>query len=317
MTEDTFKKELAQRESYVNEILEGFLPQCEGNRQIVSDAMTYSVMAGGKRLRPILMREVSLLFGNEPKALSYFMAAIEFIHTYSLVHDDLPAMDDDMYRRGKKTTHCVYGEAMGILAGDALLNYAFEVASTAVENETGEAGAAIADGTDNAPCALDEALRAAKAMGILARKAGVYGMVGGQAKDVESEGKDISLKEIMFIHENKTCAMIESAMMIGAVLGGASDEGVARIESAARELGLAFQIRDDILDVEGDPDILGKSTGSDEKKSKPTYVTIEGLRVAKESVRAHSDAAIGIIRQLGGEGTFLEELMLRLADRDR
>ncbi len=317
MTDEVFKEELGKRTSYVNELLEGFLPGADEYEKTLSEAVRYSVTAGGKRIRPVLMQETCALFGESPKALPYFMAAIEFIHTYSLVHDDLPAMDDDEYRRGKKTTHVVYGEAMGILAGDALLNYAFEVASTALENEANEAMAAARDGTENAVYAATEAIRAVKSMGILSRKAGIYGMGGGQAYDVESEGRDISLKEIMFIHEKKTCAMIESAMMIGAVLGGAGDDDIRKAENAARELGLAFQIRDDILDVEGDAAILGKATGSDEKKSKPTYVTIEGMDEAKAAVKGHSEAALSIIKDLGGEGTFLEELVKRLVNRDR
>ena len=224
------------------------------------------------------------------------MAAIEMIHTYSLIHDDLPAMDNDEYRRGRKTTHVVYGEAMAILAGDALLNYAFETAASAF--------------------VLDEGNPAiGKAFMILASKAGVYGMIGGQVVDVESEGKEIDADTLKFIHIHKTSALLESAMLIGAVLAGASEQQQRTVELAARELGLAFQIRDDILDVTGNTDELGKPVGSDEKNHKNTYVALEGLEKAKEDVKRYSESAIDRLKSLPVRNEFLYELIEELIDR--
>ena len=267
------------RKKEVEQIVTSFLPKEEGYQKTVLEAMNYSVSAGGKRLRPMLMLETYRMFGGTSKVIEPFMAAIEMIHTYSLIHDDLPAMDNDEYRRGRKTTHVVYGEAMAILAGDALLNYAFETAASAF--------------------VLDEGNPAiGKAFMILASKAGVYGMIGGQVLDVESEGKEIDADTLKFIHIHKTSALLESAMLIGAVLAGASEQQQRTVELAARELGLAFQIRDDILDVTGNTDELGKPVGSDEKNHKNTYVALEGLEKAKELVLA----------QLGlTEATFLEK----------
>ena len=259
------------RKKEVEQIVTSFLPKEEGYQKTVLEAMNYSVSAGGKRLRPMLMLETYRMFGGTSKVIEPFMAAIEMIHTYSLIHDDLPAMDNDEYRRGRKTTHVVYGEAMAILAGDALLNYAFETAASAF--------------------VLDEGNPAiGKAFMILASKAGVYGMIGGQVVDVESEGKEIDADTLKFIHIHKTSALLESAMLIGAVLAGASEQQQRTVELAARELGLAFQIRDDILDVTGNTDELGKPVGSDEKNHKNTYVALEGLEKAKEDVKRYSES---------------------------
>lgn len=273
-----------------------FLPKEEGYQKTVLEAMNYSVSAGGKRLRPMLMLETYRMFGGTSKVIEPFMAAIEMIHTYSLIHDDLPAMDNDEYRRGRKTTHVVYGEAMAILAGDALLNYAFETAASAF--------------------VLDEGNPAiGKAFMILASKAGVYGMIGGQVVDVESEGKEIDADTLKFIHIHKTSALLESAMLIGAVLAGASEQQQRTVELAARELGLAFQIRDDILDVTGNTDELGKPVGSDEKNHKNTYVALEGLEKAKEDVKRYSESAIDRLKSLPVRNEFLYELIEELIDR--
>lgn len=273
-----------------------FLPKEEGYQKTVLEAMNYSVSAGGKRLRPMLMLETYRMFGGTSKVIEPFMAAIEMIHTYSLIHDDLPAMDNDEYRRGRKTTHVVYGEAMAILAGDALLNYAFETAASAF--------------------VLDEGNPAiGKAFMILASKAGVYGMIGGQVLDVESEGKEIDADTLKFIHIHKTSALLESAMLIGAVLAGASEQQQRTVELAARELGLAFQIRDDILDVTGNTDELGKPVGSDEKNHKNTYVALEGLEKAKEDVKRYSESAIDRLKSLPVRNEFLYELIEDLIDR--
>ena len=282
------------RKKEVEQIVTSFLPKEEGYQKTVLEAMNYSVSAGGKRLRPMLMLETYRMFGGTSKVIEPFMAAIEMIHTYSLIHDDLPAMDNDEYRRGRKTTHVVYGEAMAILAGDALLNYAFETAASAF--------------------VLDEGNPAiGKAFMILASKAGVYGMIGGQVLDVESEGKEIDADTLKYIH--KTSALLESAMLIGAVLAGASEQQQRTVELAARELGLAFQIRDDILDVTGNTDELGKPVGSDEKNHKNTYVALEGLEKAKEDVKRYSESAIDRIKSLPVRNEFLYELIEELIDR--
>jgi geranylgeranyl diphosphate synthase type II len=284
------------RKKEVEQIVTSFLPKEEGYQKTVLEAMNYSVSAGGKRLRPMLMLETYRMFGGKSKVIEPFMAAIEMIHTYSLIHDDLPAMDNDEYRRGRKTTHVVYGEAMAILAGDALLNYAFETAASAF--------------------VLDEGNPAiGKAFMILASKAGVYGMIGGQVLDVESEGKEIDADTLKFIHIHKTSALLESAMLIGAVLAGASEQQQRTVELAARELGLAFQIRDDILDVTGNTDELGKPVGSDEKNHKNTYVALEGLEKAKEDVKRYSESAIDRLKSLPVRNEFLYELIEELIDR--
>lgn len=284
------------RKKEVEQIVTSFLPKEEGYQKTVLEAMNYSVSAGGKRLRPMLMLETYRMFGGTSKVIEPFMAAIEMIHTYSLIHDDLPAMDNDEYRRGRKTTHVVYGEAMAILAGDALLNYAFETAASAF--------------------VLDEGNPAiGKAFMILASKAGVYGMIGGQVVDVESEGKEIDADTLKFIHIHKTSALLESAMLIGAVLAGASEQQQRTVELAARELGLAFQIRDDILDVMGNTDELGKPVGSDEKNHKNTYVALEGLEKAKEDVKRYSESAIDRLKSLPVRNEFLYELIEELIDR--
>ena len=284
------------RKKEVEQIVTSFLPKEEGYQKTVLEAMNYSVSAGGKRLRPMLMLETYRMFGGTSKVIEPFMAAIEMTHTYSLIHDDLPAMDNDEYRRGRKTTHVVYGEAMAILAGDALLNYAFETAASAF--------------------VLDEGNPAiGKAFMILASKAGVYGMIGGQVVDVESEGKEIDADTLKFIHIHKTSALLESAMLIGAVLAGASEQQQRTVELAARELGLAFQIRDDILDVTGNTDELGKPVGSDEKNHKNTYVALEGLEKAKEDVKRYSESAIDRLKSLPVRNEFLYELIEELIDR--
>lgn len=291
-----FKEELQKRTGEIEEIIKGYLPEETGFQKTVLEAVNYSVLAGGKRLRPMLMQETCRMFGGEGELVKPFMAAIEMIHTYSLVHDDLPAMDNDEYRRGKKTTHAVYGEAMGILAGDALLNLAFETAAEAF--------------------AIEVSSRTARAMQILARKAGIYGMIGGQVVDVESEGQPLSREKLNFIYRLKTSALIEASMMIGAVLAGASDEELAAVERVAGDVGLAFQIQDDILDVEGSEASMGKPAGSDEKNQKTTYVTLEGMDKAKKEVERLSREAAEDLDKLGSN-EFLEGLIRFLVNREK
>lgn len=301
LNKSQFMEELQQKVEHINNVLEKFLPVEEGQQRIIFEAMNYSVRAGGKRLRPILMEETYHMFGGSSAVIEPFMAAIEMIHTYSLVHDDLPAMDNDEYRRGKKTTHAVYGEAMGILAGDALLNLAYETAAKAFDME-------VAD------------TRVARAFAVLAKKAGVYGMVGGQVVDVESEKSDdcsITREKLDFIYRLKTGALIESSMMIGAILAGASSDEVSRVEQIAAKLGLAFQIQDDVLDVTSTLEVLGKPVGSDEKNNKATYVTFEGVDKAVSDVERISKEAEEQLDDLGYDDAFLKELFEYLIHREK
>ena len=301
LNKSQFMEELQQKVEHINNVLEKFLPAEDGQQRIIFEAMNYSVRAGGKRLRPMLMEETYHMFGGSSAVIEPFMAAIEMIHTYSLVHDDLPAMDNDEYRRGKKTTHAVYGEAMGILAGDALLNMAYETAAKAFDME-------VAD------------TRVARAFAVLAKKAGVYGMVGGQVVDVESEKSDdcsITREKLDFIYRLKTGALIESSMMIGAILAGASSDEVSRVEQIAAKLGLAFQIQDDVLDVTSTLEVLGKPVGSDEKNNKATYVTFEGLDKAVSDVERISKEAEEQLDDLEYDDAFLKELFEYLIHREK
>ena len=293
----SFKEELRIKTEAIEKLLATYLPEETGFQKTVLEAVNYSITAGGKRLRPLLMKETYQMFGGQGKVVEPFMAAMEMIHTYSLVHDDLPAMDNDEYRRGKKTTHAVYGEAMGILAGDALLNLAFETAAGAFDIET--------------------SARTAKALQILSKKAGIYGMIGGQVVDVESEGQPLSREKLDFIYRLKTSALIEAAMMVGAVLAGASNEEVAAIERVANDVGLAFQIQDDILDVTSTLEVLGKPIHSDDKNNKTTYVTLEGLDKAKKDVEEISERALSTLVSLEHKNTFLEELIRMLITREK
>lgn len=292
----------AQREQKVREIensLQNYLPEQKGYQKIIMEAMGYSLLAGGKRLRPMLMKETYTLFGGRSKAIEPFMAAIEMIHTYSLVHDDLPAMDNDEYRRGRKTTHVVYGEDMAILAGDALLNYAFETAVKAFVLEP------------------EDSLTIGSAIRVLGEKAGIYGMLGGQVIDVKETGHAVSKDVLDTIYELKTGALIEASMMIGAILGGASQEDVKTVERIASLVGLAFQVQDDILDVTSTQEELGKPIHSDEKNEKTTYVTLLGIDGAKKVVEEKSEEAIGLLRTLPNENPYLEELLMELIHRKK
>lgn len=292
------KTEIAKRVQEIEKIIAEYLPEEEGYQKTVIEAMNYSIQAGGKRLRPMLMMETFRLFGGITRAIEPFMAAIEMIHTYSLVHDDLPAMDNDEYRRGRKTTHIVYGEAMAILVGDALLNYAFETAAKSFEIDPGNPVLG-------------------RAFGVLANKAGIYGMIGGQVVDVESEGTSLDREKLEFIHIHKTSALLEASMLIGAILAGAGEIEQKIVEQAAREIGLAFQIQDDILDVTSTTEELGKPVGSDERNGKNTYVGLEGLEKAREEVKRLSESAVTRLRKIPMKNEFLYELIEELIDRKK
>ena len=296
-----FNAELKERQEYINRVLDAYLPAAEGKQKTVLEAMRYSVTIGGKRLRPMMMGEVYRCFapqGDITKA-EPFMAAMEMLHTYSLVHDDLPDMDNDRYRRGQLTTHAKYGADMAILAGDALLNYSFETACKA-----------FSDGADQ-----EWDVRVAKALKVFGEKAGIFGMIGGQVVDVEKTGQSLTEEEISFIYELKTCALLEASMIIGAILGGASPEELADVERMARGIGMAFQIQDDILDLTGDEAKLGKPVGSDEKNEKTTYVTLHGLEASAEAVKKLSAEAAELAKKLKST-EFLQELITYLTVRE-
>lgn len=298
-----FNEQLQQKAADAEDILKKYLPEEEGYQKKVIEAMNYSVLAGGKRLRPVLMKESFLLFGGQGEVIEPFMAALEMIHNYSLVHDDLPAMDNDEYRRGRKTTWTVYGEGMAVLAGDGLLNYAYETAAKAF------------DKADD----LEEMKRVARALQILAEKAGIYGMIGGQNGDLEAEEGKLPLTEelLLFIHEKKTAALIQAALMIGGILAGASDTEIRSLEKAAYDIGIAFQIQDDILDVTGNEKILGKPIGSDEKNHKLTYVSLNGLENSKEDVKRLSGEAEEILSSFQEKNPFLISLIDSLITRQK
>ena len=296
-----FEEELTRSTELVNNIIQGFLPREEGFQKTLLEAMNYSMNAGGKRLRPLLMLQTYKLFGGGSAVVEPFMAAMEMIHTHSLIHDDLPAMDNDEYRRGRKTTHVVYGEAMGILAGDALLNYAYETASKAFALEP-----------DNQ--------NVGRAFHILASKTGVYGMIGGQSVDVENEknaNMSMSQEQLDFIYRLKTSALIEASMMIGTVLAGAGEEQVKQVEKIAEDVGLALQIQDDILDVTSTMQVLGKPIRSDEKNGKTPYVTLKGLEMAQKEVEEIPGRAVERLDGLQEENEFLRALILQLIHREK
>lgn len=299
LDQEEFRQQMKEKTACIEERLKSVLPQEQSLQRTIFRAMEYSVMAGGKRLRPMLMRESYELFGGgEEEVIGLFMAAMEMIHTYSLVHDDLPAMDNDDYRRGKETTHKVFGEDMGILAGDALLNYAYETALRG-------AGKAA------------EPQNALKALRILSGKAGVYGMVGGQVVDVELTGKPLTEEQLEFIYSLKTGALLEASLMAGAALAGADDGSIACMEEIGRNIGMAFQIRDDILDVEGTSEELGKPIGSDAKNEKRTYVSVYGVEKAKQAVEEYSARALECLGNLSVESAYLNTLIKELVSRKK
>lgn len=297
-----FKEMLEIKTNRAEAVLKKYMPEESGYQKQVLEAMNYSVLAGGKRLRPILMEESFLLFGGQGELIEPFMAALEMIHNYSLVHDDLPAMDNDEYRRGRETTWKVYGDGMAVLAGDGLLNLAFETAAVAFD-------LAMTD---------KEFVRTACAIRILGRKSGIYGMIGGQAADITAEsGAEVTEDLLLFIHENKTAALIQAALMIGAVLAGADADNIEKLEHAAYNIGVAFQIQDDILDITGTTEVLGKPVGSDERNKKLTYVALHGLEKSREEVQRLSMEALEILDSFENQNEFLRELVESLVTREK
>jgi len=271
---------LKDRRRLVDEALERVLPPEDAPPPTVHRAMRYSVMAGGKRLRPILVIAGCEAVGGRAERVMPTACALELIHTYSLIHDDLPAMDDDDYRRGLLTNHKVFGEAMAILAGDALLTHAFRLVAANVESVT-------------------DARVIADVVAEIAEAAGTDGMVGGQVVDIESEGKTVTAETLDYIHMHKTAALIRASLRVGAMLAGAKPDALAAITRAGEALGLAFQIVDDILDVEGSLEELGKTAGSDERKQKATYPALHGLDASRQRARALIEEAKAALRPLG------------------
>jgi len=301
---EQIQETIERKAAEIEKIIKGYLPAQAGPQRTVLEAMNYSMLAGGKRLRPMLMQETYRMFGGDGREVEPLMAAIEMIHTYSLVHDDLPAMDNDEYRRGRRTTHTVYGEAMGILAGDGLLNLAWETAMLAFSMEKQGDAAYMR--------------RVAGAVAVLARKAGVYGMIGGQTADIEAEeAEQVSMEQLLFIHEHKTAALVQAAMMAGAILAGADGQQVLQMERCACDIGIAFQIQDDILDITGTMEELGKPIGSDEKNHKQTYVTIRGMEASAQEVERLSREAMEILSSMEGDSSFLRELTAYLMHRKK
>lgn len=302
-----FKQEMEKRIEEIEVVVKEYMPKEVSFQKTVVDAMEYTMSAGGKRIRPLLLSSTYELFGGKDDVVKPFMAAIEMIHTYSLIHDDLPALDNDDYRRGRKTAHIVYGEAMAILAGDSLLNYAYE---------TGVKAFALLDKKwSSSEEELQYRKRVEKALQILAVKPGIYGMIGGQVADVELTGTRLNGEQLTYIYENKTGALIEAAMMIGAVLAGATDKGIEKIQKVAYNVGMAFQIQDDILDETATFEELGKPIHSDEKNEKVTYVTLHGIDKASKEVERLSEEAVSLLQDLDGDAEFLVELTRYLIHR--
>ncbi len=278
------------------EIIKSFLPAEEGEAADLIRAMNYSITAGGKRLRPVMMEEAYRMFGGSGEEIGPFMAAMEMIHTHSLVHDDLPAMDNDLYRRGKKTTHAQFGEAAAILAGDGLLNLGYETALLAFD-------------------LTGDAQRVIRALKILARSVGWDGMLGGQSVDVALDGQEKDAETLDYIYRKKTGALITASLLIGAVLGGADDAQLDKVRQAGAKIGMAFQIRDDILDITGDEAELGKPVNSDSKNQKETYASLYGLEKSDEMVTALTAQAKVLLKETGADCSFLCWLFDKLTSR--
>jgi geranylgeranyl diphosphate synthase type II len=313
-----FEEQMSEKVQYVETVIREYMPEENGLQSTVLSAMNYTMSAGGKRIRPVLMQSVYEFFGGREKLVEPFMAAMEMIHTYSLIHDDLPALDNDDYRRGRKTAHVVYGEAMAILAGDGLLNYAYETAAKAFDM--------VKSSSDLQDCSKEERFvqlskelqdryNVERAMQVLASKPGIYGMIGGQVADVELTGTRLEEEQLTFIYENKTGALIEASMVIGAILAGASEENIWKIQKIAYNIGMAFQIQDDILDETATFEELGKPIHSDLKNEKVTYVTLHGLENSAKKVEELSGSAIALLETIKGDNSFLKDLILSLIHR--
>ena len=290
----TFEEELKLRTENAEKIILKWLPYYPGYRGSMAEAMKYSIEAGGKRLRPVMLGMMNEAYGGIEEEAGPFMAAIEYIHTSSLIHDDLPALDNDELRRGKPAVHSRFGEAMGVLAGDALLNYAYEVMLKGVASARDRESAAAA-------------------AGILADKSGLFGMLGGQGMDVEYEKGRLRIDDREMLEEicvRKTSALIEASLMAGAALAGAEEKEIRLLEQTGRAVGLAFQIRDDILDATSTDETLGKPVHSDEKNGKITFCSLLGTDGAQKLVKEYTDEAVSCCEKLNCRYRMLKELIL-------
>ncbi len=315
-----FNEQMKETINYIESVIRAYMPQECTFQKTIADAMNYTMSAGGKRIRPMLMKASFELYGGDSKLVEPFMAAIEMIHTYSLIHDDLPALDNDDYRRGRQTAHIVYGEDMAILAGDGLLNYAYETAGKAFDmlernHIPDDMTQMDSEHVLTFVSELKERRNVEHALQILAHKPGIYGMIGGQVVDIELTGSELNEEQLTYIYENKTGALIEASMMIGAVLAGAATDGIEKIRKVAYNIGMAFQIQDDILDETSTFEELGKALHSDEKNGKVTYVTIHGIEESKREVERLSREAIALLQSIEGDSSFLQELTEYLIDR--
>lgn len=313
-----FEQELQKKTEMVERIIKEYMPRDAAFQKTVVEAMEYTMSAGGKRIRPVLMMSSYELLGGRDKLIEPFMAAIEMIHTYSLIHDDLPALDNDDYRRGRKTAHIVYGEAMAILAGDSLLNYAYETAVKAFDllESKYAASAGLPDrGAEELRNELRERKNVEQALAILAAKPGIYGMIGGQVADVELTGSVLNEEQLTFIYENKTGALIEASMLIGGILAGADESAIEKLQKVAYNIGMAFQIQDDILDETATFEELGKPIHSDEKNEKVTYVTLHGIDASKKEAERLSKEAVSLLNSFGPDAEFLTGLTRYLIHR--
>lgn len=293
----SFKSSLKYRVDYIEKLLKEHMPEEKGYQKTIFEAMNYSLKAGGKRLRPILTLEACRIVGGNEEDVIPFAIAIEMIHTYSLIHDDLPALDNDDLRRGVPTNHKVYGDAMAILAGDGLLNYAFEIM---LKSSIGKENPA----------------KYLNAINEIAKSSGVYGMIGGQVVDIESEDKKIEMEKLDFIHLNKTAAIIVGCMRAGAIIGDATEKQLENITKYATNIGLSFQIADDILDITGDESKLGKKVGSDIDNNKSTYPSLIGLEKSKEIANDLINEAKTRISNIKGDTEFLNDLAEYIVARD-
>ena len=292
-----FKEQLNNYIKSVNNQLIDYLDCKEGYNSTLIEAMKYSLFAGGKRLRPVLALSAYDLFGNDIDKIMPYACALEMIHTYSLIHDDLPSMDDDDYRRGMPTNHKVFGEGIAILAGDGLLNYSFEIM---LENALGQ----------------DEPHPYIRSISEIASAAGINGMIAGQVADLESENKEIDERTLEYIHLNKTAAMIAAALKAGAIIGGALEEDIKCMERIGLNLGLAFQVKDDILDIIGDEAKLGKSTGRDVDKHKATYPALFGLEASVAYTKELTENVKSLLDPYREKSNFLLELSDYLMNRE-
>ena len=295
----TFNEELEIKVKYIESVIEKYLPEEKGYAKTVIEAMNYSIRSGGKRIRPLLMFEAYRLFGGEDDIIEPFMAAIEMIHTYSLVHDDLPCMDNDTLRRGKPTNHVVYGETLALLAGDALFLYAFETAL----------GGLLQNGTDPK--------RALDAVNLFSQALGPSGICGGQVLDTDEASREDRETFVTDIASMKTMVLIRAALCSGAILAGAAGEELERLMEYGRCVGIAFQVADDILDVVGTQAEMGKTLGKDAEQDKRTFVLVHGLDGARTLLHELTQTAVSQLDIFGEKAEFLRELALYLENRTR